>query len=49
MRTREFLQVDPATLRLPSSRREGADPFTLEVIDTLPIQGSLLPTIGERL
>ena len=26
---REFLQVDPATLHLPSSRRDGADPVKL--------------------
>src|SRR5437867_1673692 len=26
MKAREFLQVDPATLHLPSSRRDGADP-----------------------
>ena len=24
---REFLEVDPATLHVPSSRRDGADPF----------------------
>jgi hypothetical protein len=26
---REFLQVDPRTLHLPTSRRDGADPFKL--------------------
>src|SRR5262249_52283784 len=26
MKRREFLQVDPATLHLPSSRHDGADP-----------------------
>jgi hypothetical protein len=29
MATREFLQVDPATLHLPGSRRDGADPVKL--------------------
>ena len=29
MTDREFLQVDPATLHLPSSRRDGADPVKL--------------------
>jgi hypothetical protein len=29
MKPREFLQVDPASLHLPSSRREGADPIKL--------------------
>jgi hypothetical protein len=29
MKPREFLQVDPAILRLPSSRRDGADPVKL--------------------
>ncbi len=29
MKTREFLQVDPASLHLPSSRRDGADPVKL--------------------
>jgi hypothetical protein len=29
MRKREFLQVDPATLHLPGSRRDGADPLRL--------------------
>jgi len=29
MAAREFLQVDPATLHLPSSRRDGADPIKL--------------------
>lgn len=29
MAVREFLQVDPATLRLPSSRRDDADPVKL--------------------
>jgi hypothetical protein len=29
MAAREFLQVDPATLHLPSSRRDGADPVKL--------------------
>jgi hypothetical protein len=29
MAVREFLQVDPATLHLPSSRRDGADPVKL--------------------
>lgn len=27
MRSREFLQVDPALLHLPGSRRDGADPL----------------------
>ena len=31
MKLREFLQVDPATLHLPGSRREGADPRKLQV------------------
>ncbi len=30
MKTREFLQVDPASLHLPSSRRDGADPVKLQ-------------------
>jgi hypothetical protein len=30
MRPREFLEVDPATLHLPSSRRDGADPAKLQ-------------------
>jgi hypothetical protein len=30
MKLREFVQVDPATLHLPSSRREGADPVKLQ-------------------
>src|SRR5207253_9239782 len=29
MKPREFLQVDPATLHLPGSRRDGADPVKL--------------------
>ena len=29
MKQREFLQVDPATLHLPGSRRHGADPAKL--------------------
>ncbi len=29
MKPREFLQVDPATLHLPGSRRDGADPAKL--------------------
>jgi hypothetical protein len=29
MKAREFVQVDPATLRLPGSRRDGADPSKL--------------------
>ncbi len=29
MNAREFLQVDPALLHLPSSRRDGADPVKL--------------------
>jgi hypothetical protein len=29
MKPREFVQVDPATLHLPSSRRDGADPLKL--------------------
>jgi hypothetical protein len=29
MQRREFLQVDPATLRLPGPRRDGADPAKL--------------------
>lgn len=29
MRPREFLQVDPASLHLPGSRRDGADPMKL--------------------
>ncbi len=29
MGTREFLQVDPASLHLPGSRRDGADPVKL--------------------
>jgi hypothetical protein len=29
MAAREFLQVDPASLRLPGSRRDGADPVKL--------------------
>ena len=29
MKPREFLQVDPAALHLPSSRRDGADPVKL--------------------
>jgi hypothetical protein len=30
MKPREFLQVDPASLHLPGSRREGADPVKLQ-------------------
>jgi hypothetical protein len=29
MKPREFVQVDPASLHLPSSRRDGADPIKL--------------------
>ena len=29
MRARQFLQVDPASLHLPGSRRDGADPLKL--------------------
>jgi hypothetical protein len=29
MKAREFLQVDPASLHLPGSRRDGADPVKL--------------------
>jgi hypothetical protein len=29
MKPREFLEVDPATLHLPGSRRDGADPVKL--------------------
>src|SRR3954464_15337067 len=30
MSAREFLDVDPATLHVPSSRRDGADPYKLQ-------------------
>jgi hypothetical protein len=30
MKRREFVQVDPATLHLPGSRRDGADPVKLQ-------------------
>lgn len=30
MKPREFLQVDPASLHLPGSRRDGADPLKLQ-------------------
>lgn len=30
MKPREFLQVDPASLHLPGSRRDGADPVKLK-------------------
>jgi hypothetical protein len=30
MKSREFLQVDPASLHLPGSRRDGADPVKLQ-------------------
>src|ERR1700737_1867646 len=30
MKLREFLQVDPASLHLPGSRRDGADPVKLQ-------------------
>lgn len=30
MKQREFLQVDPASLHLPGSRRDGADPLKLQ-------------------
>lgn len=30
MNPREFLQVDPASLHLPGSRRDGADPVKLQ-------------------
>jgi hypothetical protein len=30
MKPREFLQVDPASLHLPASRRDGADPVKLQ-------------------
>jgi hypothetical protein len=30
MKNREFLQVDPASLHLPGSRRDGADPLKLQ-------------------
>ena len=29
MKSREFVQVDPAALHLPSSRRDGAEPLKL--------------------
>lgn len=29
MKDREFLEVDPAGLRVPGSRRDGADPYKL--------------------
>jgi len=31
VKTREFLQVDPASLHLPGSRRDGADPGKLQL------------------
>ncbi len=31
MARREFLDVDPRTLRLPPSRHQGADPYKLQV------------------
>ena len=45
MKPREFVQVDPATLHLPSSRRDGADPVKLHrqvarhgaSIDSMPL------------
>jgi hypothetical protein len=30
MKPREFLQIDPASLHLPGSRRDGADPVKLQ-------------------
>jgi hypothetical protein len=30
MESREFLQVDPASLHLPGSRMDGADPMKLQ-------------------
>lgn len=30
MKAREFLQVDPSSLHLPGSRRDGADPLKLQ-------------------
>jgi len=30
MRDRDFLEVDPATLHVPGSRRDGADPYKLQ-------------------
>ena len=30
MGNREYVQVDPAELHLPGSRRDGADPFKLQ-------------------
>jgi hypothetical protein len=30
MKAREFLQVDPSSLHLPGSRRDGADPLKLK-------------------
>ncbi|MBY0522653.1 MAG: hypothetical protein K2R98_04620 [Gemmataceae bacterium] len=30
MKPREFLEIDPATLHLPGSRRDGADPMKLQ-------------------
>ena len=30
MSDREFLEVDPATLHVPGSRRDGADPYKLQ-------------------
>jgi hypothetical protein len=30
MKARELLEVDPSTLRLPGSRRDGADPVKLQ-------------------
>ena len=30
MKAREFVQVDPATLHLPGTRRDGADPVKLQ-------------------
>jgi hypothetical protein len=31
MKVREFLQVDPASLHLPGSRRDDADPVKLSI------------------
>ena len=36
MKPREFLQVDPASLHLPGSRREGADPVLLAAFAAAP-------------
>ena len=49
MKPREFLQVDPASLHLPGSRRDGADPIKLhrQVAKYLPGTPIVVEVTGE--